>query len=411
MTRDFHRWEVDPFFSAAEEVQDSADRLESVYRKWIHLKSVGGDASVVESQRRELSTALGTAKWQLEEFERAVSCSFPGDKDQVRHDGPSRHQQFVDALQTQIGTIEAALPSSENCTELKLHSALRLGDEEKDELELFLCGKKTNKEKKLSESSDLKRQSLDYVSSCPDINALNHKNGLLYHVPRSGSKSDVDSGKLNSDIYSCTYEVGSSSKKMEDSKLNHWNTLGKAVCEMNNPISDPVSEYFHGDKGETCQLIANGHHRIASLGSDANSWRTSSASDVRRKRKKLISVNVPSARSSLWASFAKACYLRKFRSGLKRWKDGDANPNDSEMLALMQEINDIEQFGTKKNSSSGIEPHHIDNRSSIFYRTLHKGLQMWQHTQDALPSIHLVKIATAIIVTLGLLGLFLFHVS
>ncbi|XP_057721748.1 syntaxin-61-like [Arachis stenosperma] len=72
MTSNFDRWEKDPFFEAAEEVQESADRLESAYRTWI--RSTKDDCSVWNSVelRRDLNTALGTAKWQLDEFNRAV---------------------------------------------------------------------------------------------------------------------------------------------------------------------------------------------------------------------------------------------------------------------------------------------------------------------------------------------------
>ena len=44
------------------------NRLESVYRTWMHMKStpIGADeGSEIEFRRRELSIALGTAKWQV----------------------------------------------------------------------------------------------------------------------------------------------------------------------------------------------------------------------------------------------------------------------------------------------------------------------------------------------------------
>ena len=49
-------------------------RLESVYRTWMHMKSTPIDAdegSEIEFRRRELSIALGTAKWQV--ISRALS--------------------------------------------------------------------------------------------------------------------------------------------------------------------------------------------------------------------------------------------------------------------------------------------------------------------------------------------------
>lgn len=104
MATSFDRWEKDPFFSAAEEVQESADRygiiegfvvpflllvilfwtlddsnvvvaspfcrLESIYWQWIQERK---QASKLRGRRefasaelhRELRTALGTAKWQV----------------------------------------------------------------------------------------------------------------------------------------------------------------------------------------------------------------------------------------------------------------------------------------------------------------------------------------------------------
>ncbi|PIA33089.1 hypothetical protein AQUCO_04200091v1 [Aquilegia coerulea] len=72
MATNFDRWEKDPFFSAAEEVQESADRMESTYRTWIHETKDNSSVCDPNELRRDLQTALGTAKWQLEEFERAV---------------------------------------------------------------------------------------------------------------------------------------------------------------------------------------------------------------------------------------------------------------------------------------------------------------------------------------------------
>jgi hypothetical protein len=123
MATSFDRWEKDPFFLAAEEVQESADRyalyrfifvlidlrsvpvpvlmdlvfvgahsrrMESVYKIWVQERSgdpeaaLGGEVSAVEL-RRELHTALGTAKWQVKFcflcLSRSLSCcivsSFP----------------------------------------------------------------------------------------------------------------------------------------------------------------------------------------------------------------------------------------------------------------------------------------------------------------------------------------------
>ncbi|KAI5059215.1 hypothetical protein GOP47_0025534 [Adiantum capillus-veneris] len=405
MTRNFHRWEVDPFFSAAEEVQDSADRLESVYRTWMHAKSVADDIALIEFHRRELSTALGTAKWQLEEFERAVSCITVDDCDQAGDDAPSRHKQFVDALQNQISTIEIALSISEACKDLKPHQGLRLEEKEKDDLELFLCGTRSSKE---VSSTAFKLGRADEVARCSGL-PLEHKNGVLSRISTSAVDSDVDSGVPNSDVCPWTQDTGSSDKPLPD--LHEAGSVsGRRIDEISKPVSDPTPEYFYNDRGEHYGERVNGHHRSVSVGSGLNAWKSGSMTDGRGNRRRLISVQIPSNRLNFWAIFSKVRHARKFKSGLKRWKDGDTNPRDSEMLSLLQGIQDIEQgnqtscFGAKPDCLSRSAFGDLPNGDKKHHRTLGEGLQIWPRTQYSLPSSRLVQIASAILVALGLVG-------
>lgn len=148
MATAFDRWEKDPFFYAAEEVQESADRLESVYRQWLihEKKPTGGVAdSPVTVLRRELSTALGTAKWQLEELERAVrSCdhSLSAGESTV-----ARHSDFIVAISSKISIVENALKEM-NQEEVGRSDLtwVRLDEGERDELALFLSPPKTETE-------------------------------------------------------------------------------------------------------------------------------------------------------------------------------------------------------------------------------------------------------------------------
>ncbi|KAJ8638343.1 hypothetical protein MRB53_012610 [Persea americana] len=138
MTSNFDRWEKDPFFSAAEEVQESADRMESAYRRWIHAGKNDIESDTVrEELRRDLHTALGTAKWQLEEFERAVRSSYDNC---LVDDAVTRHRQFVVAIENQTSNVESSLRDSvmdEGKTTLPW---VRLDEGERDELALFLVG-------------------------------------------------------------------------------------------------------------------------------------------------------------------------------------------------------------------------------------------------------------------------------
>ncbi|KAK1300659.1 hypothetical protein QJS10_CPB13g00431 [Acorus calamus] len=139
MTSSFDRWEKDPFFAAAEEVQESSDRLESVYRRWIHeRKNQSNSSSEADELQRELQTALGTAKWQLEEFERAVRTSDGASSSSMEDETKDRHAQFVSAIGCRISSIQNALEDfaiEEGQTSLRW---VCLNEGERDELALFL---------------------------------------------------------------------------------------------------------------------------------------------------------------------------------------------------------------------------------------------------------------------------------
>ncbi|XP_028555124.1 uncharacterized protein LOC110096179 isoform X1 [Dendrobium catenatum] len=154
MATAFDRWEKDPFFYAAEEVQESSDRMESVYRRWmIHEKRPGGgvkDLSAAEL-RRELHTALGTAKWQLEELERAVKSSdhaLSSGEDTV-----TRHSDFIVAISSKISMVEKALKELNVEDRRSALEWVRLDEIERDELALFLSYPKSKVEKVLPTSS------------------------------------------------------------------------------------------------------------------------------------------------------------------------------------------------------------------------------------------------------------------
>ncbi|KAI4963580.1 hypothetical protein ZWY2020_011344 [Hordeum vulgare] len=96
MATSFDRWEKDPFFLAAEEVPFRflrisscvPRRMESVYKIWVQERSGGdsalaGEVGAVEL-RRELHTALSTAKWQWrDDLAAFLSASPPQHQDKV----------------------------------------------------------------------------------------------------------------------------------------------------------------------------------------------------------------------------------------------------------------------------------------------------------------------------------------
>ncbi|KAH0889672.1 hypothetical protein HID58_052101 [Brassica napus] len=104
VAKSFDLWQKDVFFSAAEEVQQSADTMESACRLWIKEKRESGRVSVESDHlSNELQAALSTAKWQLEEFGRAVRLSHGRCRDDTTL---TRHKQFVSAIENQIHRVQ-----------------------------------------------------------------------------------------------------------------------------------------------------------------------------------------------------------------------------------------------------------------------------------------------------------------
>ncbi|XP_077238312.1 uncharacterized protein LOC143879691 isoform X2 [Tasmannia lanceolata] len=133
----FDRWTKDVFFSAAEEVQESADILESVYRAWERERRDGFKSDDSEELCRELHIAIGTTKWQLEEFEKAVKNSHGNCSADNTN---ARHRQFVTVLENQISRIEKALRDSFIEEGKPPLPWVQLDEEERDDLAVFLSG-------------------------------------------------------------------------------------------------------------------------------------------------------------------------------------------------------------------------------------------------------------------------------
>lgn len=174
----FDLWQKDIFFSAAEEVQASADIMESAYRTWVRQKREGISSVALDELCRELQTALATAKWQLDEFQRAVRMSYRN-IDEVRS---TRHEQFVSAIAAQISRVEAALKEYFSDEVRKPLRWVNLDEEERDDLAMFLSGNpgssnSTNTKDSDSEINDsLKKENPkkpNYITGCKkDVEVL-----------------------------------------------------------------------------------------------------------------------------------------------------------------------------------------------------------------------------------------------
>uniref|UniRef100_A0A1J3I9E6 Syntaxin-61 n=1 Tax=Noccaea caerulescens TaxID=107243 RepID=A0A1J3I9E6_NOCCA len=146
MTTSLDRWEKDPFFSAAEEVQESADRMESAYRTWILKKQDSSNVWDSEQLHRDLHAALGTTKWQLDEFHRAVQSSYDN---RLSDDTRDRHREFTFAMETQVAKIEKSLKEAAQSDGKGTPRWVRLDEDDRNELALFLTGPCDSEKKQL----------------------------------------------------------------------------------------------------------------------------------------------------------------------------------------------------------------------------------------------------------------------
>nr|AAK91319.1 Unknown protein [Oryza sativa Japonica Group] len=224
MATSFDRWEKDPFFPAAEEVQESADRMESVYRRWLQeRKEVGGGAVETAAERggggwgraagdlrRELHTALGTAKWQmdyalicldfrygldtnsLDELQRAIKSNYSVVL--AGKDTRARHDDFVSAIGHRILEVEKFLKESNTTEGRGPLSWVRLDEGEREELAHFL-----------SAGTYQKRDEVVTITSAGDIevgsNARRVKKGV------SIDSSNDSSGSAESGLVSTKEET------------------------------------------------------------------------------------------------------------------------------------------------------------------------------------------------------------
>ncbi|KAL9819345.1 putative syntaxin 6 [Arabidopsis thaliana] len=160
----FDLWQKDVFFSAAEEVQESADIMESAYRLWFKEKRDGRVSVESDELCKELQAALSTAKWQLEEFERAVSLSHGNCRDDTTL---TRHKQFVTAIENQIYQVESTLLESLSENGKQPLRWVDLNKEERDDLAMFLSGSSQTSESLNSDSINLRDSSTSSVAENP----------------------------------------------------------------------------------------------------------------------------------------------------------------------------------------------------------------------------------------------------
>ncbi|CAH2077486.1 unnamed protein product, partial [Thlaspi arvense] len=162
----FDLWQKDVFFSAAEEVQESADIMESAYRLWVKQKREGRVTVDSDELCKELQAALSTAKWQLEEFERAVRLRHGHCRDDTTL---TRHKQFVSAIENQIHRVQSDLQEALTENDKQPSRWVDLNKEERDDLAMFLSGSSQTSESLNSESTNLRDSSTSSLAENPRV--------------------------------------------------------------------------------------------------------------------------------------------------------------------------------------------------------------------------------------------------
>lgn len=389
MTANFDRWEADPFFSAAEDVQDSADRLESAYRSWVSARSVTdsdsscseGLANSVDILRRELQTALGTAKWQLDEFDKAVKSSYLG-RDV---DASGRHKQFVKAIQSQISGIEKVMSDSVIEEGKKGIRWIQLDDREKDDLALFLCGSCENKSDSLEEQSVVKTEEMVDLK-LDDAHMLNRSDLKDFCNAGSDCGPDVSGYKETILINKDSKFVVQVAEQMVVDSQDDWHT-GATIDRK------------------------SGQRRSSSDGAVLGSWKIVIADENDESEASESQSKESLTRLNLWDLTNKlglAAKLKWSKSGLKRWRDNvHSHPGNNYIADLVM---NTWLRGNKK----------MTNGESVSYDNIldHKQTYGWfgalqrkmQRSQYCIQYSRPLQITWMLLIMLCLLGLFTFLV-
>eukprot|EP00250_Pteridium_aquilinum_P019013 c24251_g7_i1 orf=534-1586(+) len=245
----FSSWETDPFYAAAADIQESADRMESAYRNWLNRRALAGEESADERSinfhNQEVTTALDTTKWQLEEFEKAVTDLAQRNTTLLGDDVSKRHFSFIGAIRSQIGLIEGML---HKCMDIRLLNTLHSGKldaKERDQLEMFLSG----------------------CASFP----LEKENGSLFtsskvYAPVSGMKKSMDPRLASSHHNSRVFGVSSdsSSKKCAGDGCKF---------ELQSCLEIVKTSSVPSEKPNTIKLLQEEVNGVGKLGRTTNGFR------------------------------------------------------------------------------------------------------------------------------------------
>nr|XP_010905268.1 uncharacterized protein LOC105032508 [Elaeis guineensis] len=350
MATSFDRWEKDPFFSAAEEVQEAADRLESIYRQWIQerkqaSKLPGRSECASVELHRELHTALGTAKWQLEELERAVRSN--DDACLAGEDTRARHSQFLAAIGNRISVMENALKESNIEAGEAALSWVRLDERERDELARFLSCPVLEREESLM---------------IPSVGDLDNRNGMM---------------KMNGEP-----SVGSSKNSCNSNESYSWETREERVP---------------------------GPRRAASASADIGAWKilVPSEGEDTSERSSDDRPNAPPPRiltfSVLTGALESTSRMKWYKNGFRKWKARHQHDaTDSIPLQNHQEFNGC--YERSKSCLSNCEEEKCDKQLDGWVGALQRQLQRSQYQIQYGRPIQIILWAILAVLLIGATG-------
>lgn len=115
MENEFSRWKSDPYFSVAEDIQTSADRLESVFRTCQRMhanlpKDAGDSPDPHSNYQIELNAACDTLYWQVEEFAKEINFDKSDEPDKIG-DHP-RRLKFIHSIRHRVNAIRSQMKDS-----------------------------------------------------------------------------------------------------------------------------------------------------------------------------------------------------------------------------------------------------------------------------------------------------------
>ncbi|KAI8563037.1 hypothetical protein RHMOL_Rhmol03G0082000 [Rhododendron molle] len=334
MASSFRQWESDPLFSAAEVVQDSADRMESLFRLLLHEQNLVQEDHTdqkllksVEYHWRDLATTLETAKWQLEDFEREVSLSATMDKSHTRENVISRHKQFIRAIREQILNVEKSLGDTSVGDLLKSTQDLNFDEQDRNGLQLFISGENPTE---LVPSHDL--EDSNFMRRFLDPTAKSSLNGEIVEH----NTGEIEISKMNGAVH-LDHDF-----EFEDNKLrkvgSHYSE--KLAFEAPSSVLETASDR-HGEDG--------------SWDLEANQATDKSFFHKNKLRGYYRRINVFGSLGNLWPPYRG----RDRRSFTKRLKDGEeqrhSHSYDNTSYGAQGKISKIHLFSSSQSAFQAVD--------------------------------------------------------